>query len=903
MAALREHLLVVLLFLALVFLFTLPFAAHADGAVVSSHVDNLLNVWIISWDGHAMLTDPTALFQGNIDYPSPDSLAYSENLISLAIVAAPISWVTGNAVFAYNFIALVGFALCGYTMYLLAGYLTGNRLAAFLAGAFFAFVPYHFSTIVHVHVSLYFLQPLILLFLFRYFDEGRPRYLAGLGIAFLAQAMTSWYQLAFSSIPIGLFLVWKVASSRRREHARRIALTVGVLLLCMLLMAPFAVPYFRLHRNIPEEESEPALNVISSAKSGDYLRVLPQNWFYDKLGFFKTGNPGEGNALFPGFLIFPLALLALVYVFTRRKPGGEKPGYDAVPPPAADGGGAGEAAGAALEGAEGSPPRAGPSPPDAPGEGPASPATAPVPRPRRAYFAFFAALGTVCFVLSLGPEPHGANNVFYRALHALPVYGFVRFPIRYHIMVLLSLAVAAAYGATWLYGWFERRRGRAWAALSVAAVIALMLLEFLVVGLPYQGVAVGDAVPRVYRDLEKVEGAVVVEAPMPEVANSVVFEDPLTLNYGTLDNTFLSALREQDAVYFSIYHWKKIVNGMSGYYPLFYRRALVEMLAFPGPRALEFLRGAGVNHIVMHWDYYAEEERDGVMRALEGSPGVSLVRDYPEDGMSLYALDALETAAVGDLDARLFHPLRANPGRPFSASLGLFNGSGAPFLNTDEARQHLKVEWEGDGGAVQGGKASFYMPFFIPDGEGAVAAFEVDAPGRAGAYTLAVTATDGLLEGRTWRAGIEVGETAGVDSGQAVDGRLDWGSDASATVPPGAGLRFHPGEVLSLAVTASNQGETLWERERESIRGSVGVTAVWTRDDDPGYEMQQQGMLPCDLSPGQGLAFPIALQAPTGPGAYVLTLRLNCLGVQYVGGPVVIPVTVSREAPALQPVP
>ncbi|RJP34675.1 MAG: hypothetical protein C4536_02440 [Actinobacteria bacterium] len=881
----KEHLLVLCLFLVLVFLFTVPFALHAGDAVLSSHVDNLLNVWIISWDGHALVTSPTNLFQANMNYPSPDSLAFSEDLFSLALVAAPISWITGNAVFAYNFVSLIGFALCAYTMYLLVKYLTANRPAAFVAGVFFAFVPYHFSTIVHVHVSLYFLQPLILLFLFRYVDEGKPRFLVGLGIAFTAQALMSWYQLAFSSIPIGLFIIWRIVSPRRREYARYLLCIVGVLFLCMLVVIPFALPYFRLHRNIPEKESEPAINVISSAKSGDFFRVLPQNYFYDKLGFLKTGSPGGGDALFPGFLIFPLAVLALVYVFGRRKRGGADREDDAEPPPASG-----------DEGEELHPQAdTDPSPQE-----PQPPAPAAPPGPRRDYFAFFVVLGLVCFVLSLGPEPHGVSNIFYKALHKLPIYGFVRFPIRYHIMVLLSLAVVAGYGATWLYNWFARRKNRRWAAAAVSAVAALMLLEFLIVSLPYTGVAVGDAVPQVYRDLEGIEGAVVVEAPMPAVANSVVFEDPLTINYGTLDNTFLSALREQDATYFSIYHWKKLVNGMSGYYPLFYRRALVEMLAFPAPRALTFLRAAGVNRIVMHWDYYPAEQREEVREALAGAEGVTLVEDYP-DGLSLYALDAVQTVSAMDLAINAHAPERTNPGDSFSASLGIFNGSGMPFINTDETLQHLEVAWKDSGGKVIKSEGTyFYAPFFIPDGEGAVAPFKVSAPPDSGGYTMTVTSTDGMLEGQAWETGIDVGEVAGVDSGRPVAGSLQWSPHISGPSPPAAeapadaALQPYLGEVFSLDMDAYNDGSTFWERDRPSVEGAVVITAVWTREGDPGYEMVQQGMLPGDLSPGQVSSFPIALQAPTESGSYTLTLRLNSLGITYIGDPVIIPVTVSR---------
>ena len=94
MRVLKEHLLVIFIFLVLALIFTASFATNMNSAVISSRVDNLLNVWIMSWDGHAIVSNPTALFQANINYPSPDSLAFSEHILSFALVAEPIAWIT-----------------------------------------------------------------------------------------------------------------------------------------------------------------------------------------------------------------------------------------------------------------------------------------------------------------------------------------------------------------------------------------------------------------------------------------------------------------------------------------------------------------------------------------------------------------------------------------------------------------------------------------------------------------------------------------------------------------------------------------------------------------------------------------------------------------------------------------
>jgi hypothetical protein len=887
MKVLREHLLVIFIFLVLALIFTASFVTNMNDAVISSRVDNLLNVWIMSWDGHAIVSNPAALFQANINYPSPDSLAFSEHILSFALVAEPIAWITGNPIFAYNFIAFIGFALCGYTMYLLVKYLTKNRLAALAAGAFFAFVPYHFSTIVHVHVTLYCLQPLIILLLFKYFEEGRTRDLVGLGIAFLAQSLLSWYQLAFSSIPIALFLIWQLFSRQRREKARYFLYVIGVLILCMIIVIPLAIPYFRLRNDyIPEEESEPAIKVISHASVGDYFRVLPQNWFYDKLGFFNTGSVGEGNSLFPGFLVFPLALIALFFLLKKWRDDRSSR--------------AGLGSGQNMESVDEPPTQE----EKRPGEETTPDERAPPHKavnksgddlaPPRSYFIYFVVLGIVAFVLSIGPNPRGISNIFYKALHKLPFYGFVRFPTRYHILVILSLAVIIGYACTYIYQYVKGRKDKTWASAAIVIIIILILFEFLIVSLPYAGVEVGADVPLIYKDLDQVEEAVIVEAPMPFVDNSVVFEDPLTINYGTLENTFNAALWEQDAVYFSIYNWHELINGMSGYFPIFYRRALVEMQSFPSPRALEFLQGSGVDHIILNWNKVAVEEREALRQALETLPGVALIEDYPDD-FSLYALLDTGTASVDELEYPLYLPESADPDQDLNASIGFINETEDPFANQVEEKQHLEVEWQDTSGEViKMEETYYYAPFFIQAGEGAVAPFKAAAPAQTGDYHLTITATDGILEGRSWEEDIAVAESPSIESGQPCDGSLTWVSEEE-------GLQLWPGEVFSPFVEADNLGQVQWLREKADIVGSVGITAVWTKEGDQDYEMQQQGMLPCDISPGQEELFPIALQAPRDTGQYNLSLHLNCLGVQYIGEPIIIPVTIGVNLDGISP--
>lgn len=909
----REHLLVIVFFLVVVFLFTLPFSIHFADHVLAIPVDNLLNAYFMAWDAHALATNPTALFQANFNYPSRDALAFSEHLFTLGVLSVPLRLVTRNPILAHNLILLICFALCGYTMYLLAKYLTRSRAAGLVAGFFFAFVPYHFSTIVHVHVTLYFLQPLVLLFLIRYFEEGGKRFLLGFGLAFLSQALLSWYQLAFSTIPLAFYLLWRLLSVRNRRHLVSLAGASLVLAACLLAVVPFALPYMRLRDNVLEEESRPAENPVLEARPSDYRRVIDENLLYSHMNFLNRGHIGEGNALFPGFTVLPLLALALLSLFLGKRgcdrlltggtpvgAGGAGKNATGFPAPSPDNDEGVEGPGAAPGGS--SPTPASQTAPPRGGEDAEVQPPAPDRKRPRSYILFFLLLAAFCLVLSTGRRFLGGENLLFKYLHKLPIYSLVRFPIRYHIVVLLSLSVLAAYGTAWFLRFLESRGWRRTAFIMPCAVLALMFVEFSSLFMPFEPVPVGGGVPAVYRDLAEMERGVVIEVPTPTLVNFPDYEDPLVINYGNVDNALKAAFREQLATYFSTYHWQKLVNGMSGYYPLFYRRTLAEMLSFPSRRSLSFLRALGVRYLVVHWDYFPGNSGGFLRPQLESLPGVSLLRDYPPD-ITLYSLEGLETLPASGLERRPFLPLEVNPGAAFNASLGLYNPSDRPFLNTDEYRMHLGLTWRDASGREElSEEAYYYFPFYIHPGEGKVTAFRGRAPAREGTYELTVAALDGPLQGEEWRFPVTVTRVPPGSAGEGLAGSFSLDLEALGKKAYAVGraepggeelrLRFNPGELFSLPVSAANLGASGWDRDLPGEAGRVEVTAFWDPEEAPELRSVQHGLLPCDMSPGQMEVFYVALQAPLQTGDYTLTVALNCLCVTQIGETVTVRVEV-----------
>ncbi len=104
--------------------------------------DPLLNCWILAWDISRLPHALSGVWNAPNFFPYHDTLAYSEHLLGVAVLVAPVQWIGRNPVLTYNVAFIFSFVLAGSGMYLLAYGLTGNRVAAAVAGAAFAFCPY-----------------------------------------------------------------------------------------------------------------------------------------------------------------------------------------------------------------------------------------------------------------------------------------------------------------------------------------------------------------------------------------------------------------------------------------------------------------------------------------------------------------------------------------------------------------------------------------------------------------------------------------------------------------------------------------------------------------------------------------------------------------------------------------
>jgi hypothetical protein len=78
-------------------------------------------------------------------------------------------------------------------------------------------------------------------------------------------------------------------------------------------------------------------------------------------------------------------------------------------------------------------------------------------------------------------------------------------------------------------------------------------------------------------------------------------------------------------VYFSTFHWSKLVNGQSGWLPPTYWELIENTKTFPSDEAMDYLRRRGVEYISIHGAFYPEEKRAAALAGVEARDDLELV--------------------------------------------------------------------------------------------------------------------------------------------------------------------------------------------------------------------------------------------------------------------------------------
>ena len=300
---LREAL-VFAFFLALAIAMTWPLALHLPTALADLG-DPFVNMWIIDWVCHALTHAPLHLYDSPIYYPGHLSLAYSENLVGVALLMLPFHLAGASPIALHNMAMLLGFALSGYGAFVLARMIVKSTAGAIVAGVIFAFVPFKFDHLSHLQLIWSGWIPLLLAAVIAYWREPRLKFAAFITAAFVMNGLTNVHYFLFGSLTAALTIVAFLILDPRRGRRFWLALAAAFVIGAIVL-TPFLLPYRIVAKEYGMVRSEGEAR-SGSAPPHAWLVTNPRIVLYGKLG------PAEWHVhemqLFPGLVALILATI------------------------------------------------------------------------------------------------------------------------------------------------------------------------------------------------------------------------------------------------------------------------------------------------------------------------------------------------------------------------------------------------------------------------------------------------------------------------------------------------------------------------------------------------------------------------------------------------------------------
>jgi len=633
--------LVISLFAILSLLMTYPLIFHLTDHIPSDLSDPLYNVWVMAWDLHKFSTGLAGFWNTNIFFPHQGTLFYADSLIALAFLGAPVNWLSHNPILSYNILFILSFFLCGLGMYYLVFRLAGLRMAALISGLIFAFFPYRFAHISHLELLYFAWMPFCLLFCYQFFENPSFRNLLGIGFFYILQVYSCAYYGEYLALFLGLFILYFAIKKGFWRMPGFWAKMVILLAVCSLALLPYFYPFLRIHKKMlffrPMWEVK-----FFSAELQHFLAVPAWNLAWGWL----AGNLGAQEwQLYPGSV--PL-LLTVFLVINKWK--GPKPEASSQPLPKKkkifffwDVANiillafllfVGISRGFKFTLGE---------------------LSISVHKLRNPFLLlilslclrialdqslrfrlkkflqatnlsqrFFLFIVILAWLLSLGP----IIRCFGREIISGP-YGFLyewipgfrslRVPSRFVVLMMFGLTALSGWGAAIFLEKFKSVKSKTLVSVILGMLI---LLDYASFPIPLARIRAGSEIPAIYSKVKNLpEDAVIIELPMPA-------HD-------------WDEFQEAIYVYYSIYHWKKILNGYSGFSPPGYRIVREAMEYFPSEQTFEMLRDLGVSHVLVHTqDFRAERGREVINRLksfrslielIGQSQGDFLFRLLPQD--------------------------------------------------------------------------------------------------------------------------------------------------------------------------------------------------------------------------------------------------------------------------------
>ncbi len=420
-----KYILVFVLFLAVALVMFYPITLHITANAPGTGADTYQNLWDIWWVRYAIFNLHSNVFYTKIVFwPIGVNLAYVTLAPMLGLISAPLQLV--GTVFAYNIMFLLGFALSGFTMFVLADYLTKNHYAALISGFIFTFSAFHIAqSYSHIHFTNIEWIPLFIYFMLRVVNEKRKwTNIIGMSASFaLTTLMGNIEQTIMLLFAFILLLIIYLFYKETRKKLLSVDFILSMVVFLILAFIIGIWNFIPLLNAVTSSGGIGIANYLNTAATSAQWSISPVGFFlpsyYNGIVYFSGVPASIYNIAFApdpvervGYIGFVVIALALFGIYKYKK--------EMLP---------------------------------------------------------WVVSAVIFGWLALGPS-FGLYSVY----HAIPGINVVREPGRFDLIVTLFTAIVAAYGAKALFDKFTPHHGsqkqhRDKAYMILAVILILMFIE------------------------------------------------------------------------------------------------------------------------------------------------------------------------------------------------------------------------------------------------------------------------------------------------------------------------------------------------------------------------------------------------------------------------------------------
>jgi len=287
------------------YIYTYPYDVLSKLHFETMHSELVPSYWVFNWHlTHLIRGEFDQLFYGNLFYPLNDSVMFNENLLSSAILAVPLFWLTGDSYLCYEILIFISFILCFLGMYLLSRQLNFDTVPSILAAFIFSFSEFRIGIYTYGHFVTMQWMPFTLLYIHKYFDGKKCFNLYVAAIFYALQTMASAHYFILFSLFLLVFIVilgFQNNALASRSFYKDAALPF-VIAISFVFLNYF--PFYEVSQNYNFKRS-----IATQAYYG-----LPISSFFNATGsyFFKSLGEWAGVSIGGNY---PLRFISLLLTF------------------------------------------------------------------------------------------------------------------------------------------------------------------------------------------------------------------------------------------------------------------------------------------------------------------------------------------------------------------------------------------------------------------------------------------------------------------------------------------------------------------------------------------------------------------------------------------------------------